>query len=972
MLQLSVPHPPYRALAALCPVLLVVAGTQAIAQSPRPAQKARGNAAAHVHGPLDSVSALSAEIQRIEAKRRVKGGEADDDGVKHVSGPATLALHPTKVKARGGDRARAARAKEESGTDWLEAYRFYVKQRAFPNDKVDFAAIKRGMKSRDRLPAAHLKPLSSTPSNGGKGSGGPAARGQSLSSALSAPLAAGGASPTWEFLGPRNLPVPYRIYYGVGATSGRVNAIAYTTPVKGQPDTTANTIYIGSAGGGVWKSTNGGYSWTVLSDSWPTLPVSSIAVDPTNPNRVYVGTGDFQGYAVYPFGVMKSTDGGATWTNTGQSQFGTTCVSHVVVDPESPNIVTVSTGNGIDFFGYVWRSTDFGATWSKAFDSPNAWSGLTISAPDKLGKRFYYAAGLGDIWQSADRGQTWTSIGIPAGSSVPSFPDVAASKIDNNTVYLLSPGDEKIFKSTDAGANWTDITGSFPGGYNWSQYNYDFHVTTSTITNRFGRTADAVYVGMIDIEQSPNAGGLWRSLGATYTDQAITHNDQHSMAVNPRNPYDMLVGNDGGVYRLTYNAKRDTWLFDSTPNMSLGITQFYHGAYHPYDPTKMLGGTQDNSTPASFGNLGSWGNVGGGDGGFSEIHPLAPNVQYATSQFGGLFKTTDGWKSSSQLAFGSGFVGFFAPIAIDPQDPNVLYGGTDTVWKYQFSRFGYNLFPLAPTLSNFGVISYIAVSPGDGKWIYAASSAGELFMTNDGGKNWSEIDQGATSLPNRYITGVAVSPDDPAKVVVTVSGTGEDHVWRCDNTVAAAPVWVDASGGLPDVPTNTVALDGVDPANTWYVGTDVGVFVTQDGGSSWSNMTQPLGLPNVQVNELRVTLGTGYLNAATYGRGMWRLKIANPIAPISRLGAIPANPRGGQTFTLVITMISPAPTGGQVVNLQSSNPAVIAVPAKVTVVAGFNIIQVPVSTAKVTGKTVVTITGSAGGKTRTLKLTVVP
>ncbi len=943
--------------------------------SPAPIPK---SAAAIRRPPLDSVSELTKYIETLKAAHIAKKGERDEDEhsrVKPGSRPVHFNAKPVKRTANPSKASGGEDPKEEDGTDWLQAYRFYIKQRAYPNDKVDWGAIRRAAKKRNALPPAHLRPVSSTPTNTGKpGGSGPVSPGESSPSSrssLSAPLSPGGSK--WEFIGPKNLAVPYQIYYGQGATSGRVNAVAFTTPVKGQPDTTANTIYAGSAGGGVWKSANGGATWTPLSDGWPSLAVSSIAVDPTNPNKVYVGTGDFQGYGVYPFGMMRSTNGGATWTNSGQDQFGTTSVSHVVVDPESPNIVTVSTGHGIDFLGYVWRSTDSGATWTMAFNSPNAWSGLTISAPDSLGNRIYYAAAPGEIKSSGDRGVNWTTVNLPSGASLPTYPDIATSKTDPNTVYLLSPGDQNILKSTDAGTTWTDITGAFPGGYNYSQGYYDFHITTSSLVDRFKKVQDAVYVGLIDVDQSPNGGGLWRSMGLSYTDQAITHNDQHAMAVNPRNPNDMLVGNDGGLYRLTYNPTRDTWSFDTSPNKTLGITQFYHAAFHPYDASKMLGGTQDNATPISFGDLGNWKNVAGGDGGFAEIHPLAPNVQYATVYFGTTIRTTNGWNSSFQLNTGSGFTGFFAPIAVDTQDSSVLYWGSDTVWKYKFANNGgYTLSQLTPTLSNLGVMSYIAVSPSDSNRIYAASDVGELFMTTDGGKKWTEIDQGTPSLPNRYITSVTVDPDNPSRVIVTVSGTGSSHVWRCDDAAAKNRSWTDVSSGLPDVPANTVALDMTDSANTYYVGTDVGAFVTQNGGSSWSDLSQPLGLPNVQVNELRTVYGTGYLNAATYGRGMWRIRIANPIAPVTSITTIPTTAHGGATVTISITLLSPAPLGGQVVNLQSSNLAVFPVPASVPVVAGFNIKQLPVATAKVTKNTTVTITATAGGKSRSTKLLITP
>jgi photosystem II stability/assembly factor-like uncharacterized protein len=940
--------------AALVLLALAAAAAPTYAQAPShsaaPAYTAVPDSSKHT--PMNSVSEITKHIEAMKAARATRNRGKDS---------ATAEREREEHAPRKGAKASklgTARDVSHEELDWLEARKFYLKQRAFPNDTVDWQAIKNGSQMRDRLPSARLRPVSSTPGNGsGSGPGGPKTNSVTT-------MAVQSPSSKWEFIGPRNLAVPYRTYYGQGVTCGRVNAMAYS------PD---GSIYAAGASGGVWKSAGGGYQWKSLSDTWPALGVSSIAIDPKNSNIIYVGTGDFQGLVGgIEFGIMKSTDGGNTWTNYGKSQFGTVAVSQVVIDPDNTSIITIATGNGADRVGYVWRSTDGGATWTKAFDSANAWSALTVSKAGANGKRTYYAAGIGAIQRSTDQGATWTPVSLPSGGSLPSYPAMATSKANADTVYLLSPGDQAIFKSTDAGTSWSDVTGGFPGGYNWSQYFYDYHINTSTLVDRFNRLQDAVYVGLIDIVQSPDGGNRWRSVGLTYTSGALTHNDQHSMAVNPKDPNDMFIGNDGGIYRLTYNGRRDAFSFNTASNQTLGITQFYHAAFHPYDASKMIGGTQDNATPLASGDLSNWGNVGGGDGGFSEIHPLSPSEQYATSYFGQIYRTTDSWNTYDYFGLPDS-ADFVWPIALDPQDQTLLYGGGTTVWKYRFSgKFGYSLQPLAPVLSQFGLIEFIAVAPSDSKRIYAGSSAGELFMTTNGGGSWSEIDQGATSLPTRFITCIAVSPDDPSRIVVTVSGTGSSHVWRCPDTTAASPLWVDASAGLPDAPTNTVCLDPTDPANTYYVGTDVGVFLTQDGGASYTNMTLPLGMPNVQVNELRHVYGTGYLNAATYGRGMWRIKIANPVAPVSRLSTIPVSPHGGQPVTLVISTIAPAPLGGQKVTLQSSNPAVVSVPSSATVVAGFNILQLKVSTGRVSAKTQVTLTANGGGKSRTLKVTVVP
>src|SRR5262249_52409923 len=153
----------------------------------------------------------------------------------------------------------------------------------------------------------------------------------------------------WEFIGPQNLPVPNRIYNGDSPIIGRVNAMAFD-PV------TSGTFYLASATGGVWKTTDSGTTWKPLSDNWPSLQTSSLAIDPQNHNTIYVGTGDFDGSSGYSFGIMKTTDGGATWTNQGKTKFSYLAVSAIVVDPENSSIVTVTTGRGRNYWGYIWRS----------------------------------------------------------------------------------------------------------------------------------------------------------------------------------------------------------------------------------------------------------------------------------------------------------------------------------------------------------------------------------------------------------------------------------------------------------------------------------------------------------------------------------------------------------------------------------------------------------------------------------------
>lgn len=744
---------------------------------------------------------------------------------------------------------------------YLEAHLWWLQQRAFPKQTVDSSAYARAEAHRARMQPARL------------GRRGGAFTAQS--------------SPTWEFVGPRNLGVPYQQYYGQGTTSGRVNNVGYSSSDPG-------TYYVAAAGGGFWKSTDYGGSWTCLSDNWRNNEVSSIQVHPTDGNIVYVGTGDFDGgWSRYGYGIMKTTDGGATWTNIGSAELSGYSIRKIRIDPENPNLLLATTGRGTSTFeGKVWRSTNGGATWSAVINTNADWSDLIYSNRFENGGRFYYAVGHsasgGQLWRSGDRGATWTKLSPPLNTSINQTSlDLAASPTHEGTLYLLSGADRKIYKGTDSGNSWTDITNDFPNGdsnYNWSQSWYDFYINCSY---RSDTGQDVLYVGLIDLVVSVNGGQNWQSIGQTYTEGALTHNDQHGQAINPRNPDESLIANDGGVYRLTFYPSSNYMYLEPYLNSTLGITQFYQAAYHPTNPDVMMGGSQDNATPVSQGYLWSWPSKGGGDGGFCAIDSRSPNTQYASSQVGtsfSLYRTTDGWSTSSKVtspSIGADPAAFIYPVVLDPTDSTRLYAGTNYLWAMDTTTNAWTarLGGQRLTGTTNGVLTYIAVAPSDGNRIYTGSSDGQIWMSQNRGSTWTRIDTGSTSLVTRSVTSISVHPTNPNDILVGISGTGSGHLWRCADTTAASRTWSNLSGtggtGLPDIPLNTVARDPNQPASVFYTGTDVGVFYTADGGATWTNATNTLGLPNVQVNDLKVVPGTGYLMAATFGRGIWRIHVSD-------------------------------------------------------------------------------------------------
>ncbi|HRF59553.1 MAG TPA: hypothetical protein PLH94_06500 [Fimbriimonadaceae bacterium] len=751
-----------------------------------------------------------------------------------------------ELTRRIGESREEGTAREYPGLDYLEAYLYFVEERAFPFAKPDWKKWNDAGTHRD-----------------------------SMSAWQGAEPGPQGVSGTWQYLGPRNLDTPYRIYYGLPPLNGRINGVAYD-PI------TPTTFYVVGAQGGVWKTTDNGATWSPLSDSWEVTAASSIAVHPTNPNILYVGTGDYPGSRPYCMGVMKSTDGGATWVNQGRAQLGSRAINKILIDPTNPNIVLVTQGRGVAGNGQVFRSTDGGATWSVAISTVASWSDLSVGVGSP---RTIYAIGGdsagGKVFRSQDSGATWTSITSPVTGSQSGM-CIAASKVNANTVYLLAPSARKIYKSTNLGSTWSDVSAGFINGnsslganYNWSQGSYDFFMDTST-----NGANDVVYVGLIDVVQSVNGGASWQSVGGpTYVGTSILHNDQHCIAIHPTNPNQALFGGDGGIFRFTYAPGTNTWSYNYL-SANLGVTQFYRSAHHPTNPNIMLGGTQDNATPFANGNLATWDNVGGGDGGFCAIDATNPAIQYAEAQFLYLYRTTNSWVSSSGIApsVGTDSVAFIAPFVLDPNNQSVLYAGTNYLWRWT-SATGWTARLGSQLLSGSGNLRAIAVAPGDGQRIYTGASDGQVWMTSNGGTTWTQITTGSPGLPTRTITSISVNPSNKNDIVVTVSGTGTGHVYRCADTTAGTRVWSNRSGtgltGLPDVPANSLARDITNPAAIWFVATDVGVFASGDFGGTWYNATAPLGLPNTQVNDVKTVPGTGKLMAATYGRGMWSLNLTN-------------------------------------------------------------------------------------------------
>ena len=814
--------------------------------------------------------------------------------VKHVE--AEIAFQRSLFAQHVASSAVAENVKHREMWGYKDAYLFWLRQRSYPNDTIDWGAYVRAFAQQALMFKAKIRPAPASPG--------------------SPPV----PPPRWEFLGPSYLPVPYRQYYGEGFTSGRVNGVAFD-PTDGK------TIYLAAAGGGLWKTTDKGQTWAPLSDGdvWDNTKVSSVAIDPKSSQTVYVGTGDFDGgVGVYGFGIMKSINGGKDWTNVARQELKGFSVRRILLDPDDSQVITVAAGHNPTLPGKLLRSEDGGRNWkaiqmaSIAGAADADWEDVKCGAKGTGGARSCYAVGASDggqVLRTPDKGLTWVKLHPPLSPAYQGSLAIAASPINPGTVYLLSGADRAVLKSTNDGDSWTEITNNLPTGnevklnYNWSQSEYDFFIESS---KRSDTGPDVLYVGLVDVVASSDGGSTWTSVGHTYDESAaVTHNDQHCLAVNPTNPNEVLLGNDGGVYAITYDASQDSWTFNASINAQLGLTQFYSIAADPTSSKIVLGGAQDNATPIALGNFSKWSNVGSGDGGYVAVNPSQPDIQYATSQYLTIYETKQGWRdwdsnnldkndiSDSNVVNGQSVqwsgdpVSFIAPVTLDPQKPNVLYAGTNYLWRRDEAagtgkwepHLGSQMLAekSADSVPNNqrDALTVIAVAPSDSNTIYTGSQTGQLWTSNDGGKKWRKVSSVLSGLPRFWITSIAVHPSNPGTIIVGLSGTSGSvsehpgHLWKCSSVslrFACKNLTGVGAGMLPNIPVNRAVIDPTSPDKLYYVATDIGVFVSKDGGSTWGDATKPLGLPNVQVNDLKLVPGTDYLLAATFGRGAWRIK----------------------------------------------------------------------------------------------------
>ena len=699
----------------------------------------------------------------------------------------------------------------------------------------------------------------------------------------------------WQGLGPGNI-------------GGRTRAIVI------DPNT-PNTMYAAGVGGGVWKSVNGGGSWVALSDTMANIAVASLAMDPTNSSVLYAGTGEGSNNidALRGAGIFKSVDAGASWTQlaatTGSNFY---FVNDLLVAPSNGQIVVAATGSGIFVStngggSFTQRSTetrclDLAVTTIAATDTWLAACGNfsqgkvlrstdTISWPQTLGTD-PLDAGMGRT-AVAIRGTRAYAI---ASSRVAGFDRTG----DGNGDYLHQL--HAFFRSDDGGQTWTATV----------RNNAPHHGNTMLLSGYFGcsgltlgigqgwydiavaidpANSDFVWVAGVNIFRSADGGFNW-GRGDNI------HPDHHLLTFHPQ--YDgsanqiMFNGQDGGIYR-TNNARAAvamlpaatggscspsspavTW---SSLNNGYAVTQFYHGTAYPNGAT-YFAGAQDNGI--NRGNDGSgpnaWTNIACGDGGYTGIDPGNTNTLYVGCQRVDIQKSTNGGAS-----FGNGDNGivasegsvFIPPFAMDPNNSQRLWFGGTRAWRTDDAAANW-VGASTPLNGASDQVTAIAVAPGNSDLVLMAGTAGSnrIHRTTTATTATSATAWTSTAV-NGYVAALAFAPTNNNIAYAAIATFGAPHVLK---SIDGGASWNNASGSgggaLPDVPALGIVVHPGD-ASRVYVGTDVGVFVSLDGGANWA--AEITSFPNVSTEWLQI-IGSGnaaQLFAFTHGRGAFKLSLAS-------------------------------------------------------------------------------------------------
>ena len=729
---------------------------------------------------------------------------------------------------------------------------------------------------------------------------------------LRGPLITGGAQ--WVNIGPA--PIVAGQVAPPAPVSGRVPCIAV------DPGNNAHWL-LGSGLGGVWETTDTGATWIPKTDDQPSLAMGAVAFAPNNTSVIFAGTGEPNASTSFPgMGLLKSSDGGNSWQVVGSNVFARTSFSAIKVNPANSNYVVVGTTPDRSVLlanrgasptappvNGVYLSTDGGNNWTRKLTGPVI---ALETQPSVFTNQYAAIADVaggteGAIYRSFDGGNTWTLLNGPWGNNQVRRIVLAASASNPNTLYACFAQDSKTllgFWRTDSAWNATPTWATIPtpsraSKTNLAQMNYDLAISVDPAN------ANVVYFGEVALWKYD--GTTWATLAGHYDAQINgikIHPDQHALAWAGNR---LLVGNDGGIWSTT-----DGGTSFLSHNSSLSTIQFYFGSVHPQTRSMALGGEQDNGSARWLGTNG-WAFAGYGDGADNAISPNDPDNKWVvSSQFMNIARVTGaGQFFTPVFPYNIPNKPFTCRIAIAPGNENIVLTGSSQLIRTT------NFFTAqdvpdwsfdSPDLGEF--VSAIAFAPSDAAGnTYAFGGSGGALRVTAPANNSVDIDAG-NAVPNRYVTAMAFAPNNANILYATLSGFDEGtpgkpgHVFKTANALVANPTWANVSPPV-NLPHNAIVIDPAN-ANNVYVGTDIGVWNSTDGGGTWTHMGPEVGMPNVAVFDLEIQAGTGKVFAFTHGRGALVLDPNAVNNPPIITGFVPTNGPPGTSVTLAGTKFNSA------------------------------------------------------------------
>lgn len=706
---------------------------------------------------------------------------------------------------------------------------------------------------------------------------------------------------SWQFLGPLNI-------------SGRMTDTAIVVP-KGKH----YTIYVAGASGGVWKTENEGVSWEPIFAHAQSTSIGDITIAPSNQNIIWIGSGEANIFrsSQAGAGVYKSTDGGKTWTHKGL--IDTNTIPRIIIHPQNPDIVYVAAS------GHEWttnsergiyKTTDGGNTWNKIFyiDEQTGAIDLVMNPADpdtlyastwqRMRKKWNDPRNEADytgssIYKTTDAGKTWNPIdnGLPPVkyrgrigidlcltkpnilyAFIDNYEKVADWDKNNNDSYGRPRSGiikgATVFRSDDSGANWRQVSRN-------DNYMMGISATYGWVFGQIRvdpNNENKIYVMGVELHVSEDGGKTFRLLEGM-------HGDHHGLWIDPANSNYLVNVNDGGL-AISYDGGKNWRTFAD----KLPLVQFFNAMYDMDTPFRVYGSIQDHGSYRCTVDLGrgrnnipaaTWESAPGGEGSSHAVDPTDPNTVYSAGFYGNITRTNMITGEEKLIVPKPGkdearYRGqWLAPFIISSHNPRIIYHGMNFLFRSMdrgdsWEKISPDLTYNDPAKSGdipYQTIFAISESPLKFGLIYVGTDDGRVHVTRDSGASWKEITAG---LPfQKWVSRLAASAFDLGTVYMTQNGKRDDdfaaYVWKSTDF---GETWQDISANIPCGPVNVIREDPKNK-NVLYVGTDFGVYVTLDGGKNWHVL--PQNMPTTYVHDLVIHPRENILIAATHGRGMWAL-----------------------------------------------------------------------------------------------------